>query len=503
MTIAYAGHELAFTDTPQMRPDAGELSRDGFIVAEAERGPLYPVRCTSLAAVVAKFGGRQSYSYLYDSAEAFFAESGGAPLWVSRVASSTATVASRNLSDGSATTLVASVMGPGTYGNSLSIQIRTNADDSVGIPSGSFQIRIIEGGVIIEDSPVFVDKSEALLWAPSNGQGNAQTFKLADSAGTGDPVQLAASVFGSTTSGADNRGGIVDADWQAALDRFTIDLGPGQVFMPGQTTSARQLMLAAHSRTRNRHATYDVPDTPTVATLVSAMTAINAAPLNGARFGSAYWPWYQIPPISGAFGYRTIPPSAAVAGLMARAEVEGGDAGIAAAGEEHGVFRFVTGLSQDPAILSDTNLTSLDDAGLNVAMRFAGISNPVQYGNRTPRNRSTDAVWAEASGSRVVMAIGAELDSIMRRYVHTRATQIRLGQLQGELGNVLTQYRVSGALYGASDAEAFSVDSTSEQVNPASELEAGRLKAVVSLRTTPSPNRVRLEIARVSITRSL
>lgn len=496
------GWETVFTDTPQRRPDVGEQTRQGFTVAEAERGPQYPVLCTSLAAVVAKFGARQAYSYLYDSAEAFFAEGGGA-LWVSRAASSTATTASRNLSDGTATTLVISAMGPGTYGNGLSVQVRTNADDSTNIPSGSFQIRITEGGVIVEDSPAFIDKSEALLWAPSSGIGNAQTFKLVDGPGTGDPVQLAASVLGSATSGADNRGGIADSDWQAALDRFTIDLGPGQVFMPGQTTAARQLMLAAHARLRDRHAVIDLPDTPTVASLIGAMSAINAAPASGARFVSAYWPWHQIASLTGSYGFRTVPPSAAIAGLFARAEAEGGDAGIAAAGEERGQFRYVQGLSQDPTLLTDTNLSDLETAGANLAMRFSGIANPVQYGNRTPRPRTTDAVWAEASGSRLAMAIAAQCGAILRRYVHTRATPTRLAQLQGELGSVLEPLRIKGALYGETPVEAYSIDTTSAQANPPAQLEAGLLKALVSYRTSPSPQRVRLEIARVSISRSL
>jgi hypothetical protein len=495
------GHEVVFTDTPQRRPGFGEDTRTGFIVAEAERGPTFPVYCTSLAAVVAKFGSRQSYSFLYDAAEAFFAE-GGAGLWISRIVSSTATTATRALSDGTGTTLTISAMGPGTYGNSVSVQVRTNADDS-SIPSGSFQFRMTEGGVVVEDSPVFTDKSEALLWAPSSGLGNAQTFRLADGAGTGDPVQLAASVLGSGTSGADNRGAIADADWQAAIDKFTTDLGPGQVAMPGQTTAVRQLMVVAHARLRNRHAVLDLADTPTAATLVSAMASINAAPSIGARFCSAYWPWHQVPPLTGAFGFRTIPPSGAIMGLMARAEEEGGDPGIAAAGEENGVFRFVEGLSQDPNLLTDANVSSLDDAGVNISRMFFGIENPVQYGNRTPRSRSTDVVWAEAAGSRLAMAVAARLDAIMRRYVHTRATPTRLAQLQGEGGGVLETLRIRDALYGPTPAEAYSIDATSPQINPPAQLEAGLLKMAVSFRTSPSPARVRLEIARVSIASTL
>jgi hypothetical protein len=496
------GHEVVFIDTGSRRPNTGDDTRQGFVIAEAERGPLFPIRCTSLGAVASRFGARQSYSYLYDGAEAAFSE--GCPaIWVSRVAAASAASASRALSDGTTTTLTISAIGPGAYGNAQSVQIRTSADDAT-IPAGSFQIRMIEGGVIIEDSPVFPTKADALAWAPPTGLGNAQTFKLADAAGTGNPVQLAASVLGSTTSGNDQRGSLADSDWQTALDRFTIDLGPGQVAAPGQTTSARQLMLIAHARLRNRHALIDLPDTPTIATLTSAMATINAAPSSGARFASAYWPWAQIPPLTGAFGFRTVPWSMVQMGLFARAEEEGGDAGVAGAGEQYGVCRYVQGLSQDTASVSDTNLTSLDDAGVNVGHIFYGIDGPVEYGNRTPRSRSTDAVWAEASGSRLAMAIAADGDRIMRGYVHRRAPKTVLAQLQAELGAMLEGYRVpNGALYGETPQEAYSVDATSDQVNPAAQLEQGSLKAAISFRTSPSPARVRLQLTRVSITNSL
>jgi hypothetical protein len=446
MTIAYAGTEVNYSDTPNSRPVITGRSRQGFMVAEAERGPLYPVKCTSLSAVTGRFGTRQSYSFLYDSAEAFFAEAGSADLWVSRAASSTATTAALNLSDGSATTLVAKVIGPGTYGNNLNIEVITHGEDA-SIASGSFQFKIYEGGTtapyLVESSPVFASKAEALLWAPSNGQGNAQTFTLTDSSGTGIPVHITPTAFGGTTSGADNRGGIADGDFQAAIDKFTPDLGTGQVAMPGQTTSTRILMVVAHALARNRHAVFDFADTPTVATLVAAAATMNAAPSSGARFSSGYWPWYQTPPLTGAFGFRTIPPSGAVMGLMARAEAEGGDAGIAAAGLEHGQFRFVSGLSQDPTLLTDANWASLDAAGVNVAVKMF------------------------------------------------------------EAADILKGYFEKGGLYGATAAEAFSVDATSDQVNPPSQLEAGNLHLAVGLRTTPSPNKAYLTISRVSITRSL
>jgi hypothetical protein len=64
---------------------------------------------------------------------------------------------------------------------------------------------------------------------------------------------------------------------------------------------------------------------------------------------------------------------------------------------------------------------------------------------------------------------------------------------------VLETLRIRDALYGPTPAEAYSIDATSPQINPPAQLEAGLLKMAVSFRTSPSPARVRLEIARVSI----
>lgn len=500
--MAAPGHRVTFIDNGSRRTVPGDDTRQAFIVAEAERGPLTPRRITSLAGAVTLYGGRQSYSYLYDALETAFAE--GAPaVWISRVAAGAAVQASRALADGTTTTLTVRAIGPGVYGNSQYVEVLTNAQDST-IPVGSFQIRYYDGGTtaafLVEASPVFVDKTAALAWAPASGMGNAQYFTLTDAAGTADPVALSPTAL---TGGDDQRGALADADWQIAIDKFTIEYGPGQVAMIGQTTAARQLMVIAHAVARNRHAVLDLADTPTIATLTGAVTTVNAAPSNGARLASTYWPWHRIPPLAGQYGYRTVPPSAAMLGLMARAELEGGDPGVAAAGEQHGVFRFVQGLSQDVASITEANMAVLNDAGVNVARIFYGLDNPVQYGNRTPRSRGTDAVWAEASGSRLAMGVAARCDEVMRMYVHRRVNPVVLAQLQGELAAVLEPLRLRGALYGDTPAEAYAVDATSDAVNPASQLELGTLVAAVSYRTSPSPERVELRIARVSITTTL
>jgi hypothetical protein len=500
------GHEVVWVDSGPNATAGTSDTRQGFAVAEASRGPIAPRRVTSLAAAVAIYGTRQAYSFLYDGLETAFAE--GCPaVWVSRIVSSTATTAGLNLSDGTATCLRINFAGPGTEGNSIQVRVLTNADDTT-IPAGSFRIRILDTTVsptaTLEDSPIFATKADALSWGSSlaiPGQPGPINFVIVDAASTGNPIQLAAT---SMTGGLDNRGAIADSDWQTAIDRFTMDLGPGQVAMFGQTIAARRLMVVAHALARNRHWLLDFDDTSVIATLTASAAAINAAPGKGARNGSGYWPWHKVPPAAGTIGSRTVPPSAAMMGLFARAENEGGDPGIAAAGEQMGVFRFVTGLSQDTASLSDANATTLNDAGVNIARVFQGISNPVQYGNRTPRIASLDPLWREASGSRLAMAIAARGDQVIRAWVHRRVSgPVSLAQLQSELSQVLEPLRLLGALYGATPQEAYDVDAMSVAVNPLAQLESGLLKAAIEYRTSPTPERVSLQLARTSITVAL
>lgn len=492
------GREVVFTDAGTPRSTSIQ-SGQAFIVQEADRGPTVPTLIRSLAALVATFGARVAYSFLYDVAETYFNE-GGSHLWVSRVVGPGSAKASAVLSDGAATTLTARAKGVGTYGNNFRVIVLTNVDRAA-IPVGSFVLQFTETvnaiTSVIEESPTFLDKTEALLWS----QNVAQAVELVDGAGVLDPVRVA-SPGTAFTGGLDDRASITDTHWQTALDRFTADLGLGQVAMPGRTTTPAHLALLEHGRTRNRHAVLDLADTPTVATLTGAAAAAAAAPNVGGRFGSAYWPWAKVPAISGA-GTRTVPWSAVQMALFARVDADGNPA-QAGAGEKYGATRWATGLSQDTTSLTTTDATSLNDAGVNVGRTFYGARGPIEYGNRTLRTESNDPLWWQASGSRLAMHVAARGETVIRRYVHTTVDGkgVRLGQLRGELSADLADLYDAGAVYGATSTEAFAVD-TGEQVNPPAQLATGLLKAIIEYRTSPSADRVRLELVRVPITEAV
>lgn len=484
--------QLVDAPTPRTTPtDTGVA----FFVGEAERGPLTPRLVRSLAEWVAIYGARQAYSPMYDSVEAYFRE-GGAALWTCRVVSDTSVVATANLSDGAATTLVVSAAGPGTYGNGLKVIVKTNADDA-SIPAGSFRIRVTQADGSAEESPTFVDKTEALAWA----QSNAKTFSLADGAGANDPSRVVAPGT-ALAGGADNRGAITDAEWQEALDRIPKDLGPGQIAAPGRTTSTIHLALLAHASARNRHAQLDLPDSSSVATVAAAAASANAAPNAGGRFGGAYWPWAVAPGLT-TYSTRLVPYSAVQCALNSRVDGKG-NPNQAAAGDPDGQTRWVIGVSQDTRSLTDADRQTLNDAGVNVAMLFFGGRGPQTYGNRTLRGFAEDPRWYQASGSRLAMAIRARGDAILGRYVHKQIDGKRELQsaLEGELSVMLGRLYDRRALFGNIPADAYAVDA-GPTVNTPESIAAGLLKAHVTFRASPGAEHVTLELVRVAVTEAV
>lgn len=489
------GYQVIFRDGGMSRAVIGSTDQ-GFAVAEAERGPTEATLCTSWTALLLRFGGRLSTSFLYDCSEAAFAIGLGR-MWVARVVGPAAARAGVAISDGTATTVRIEAKWVGSYGNNLTVQILTNVDDPA-IPAGSFRVRVRELGSLAEDSPVFTTKADLLTWSGTGTSVDdaAQTVRVVDQAGTGVPTRMVATAL---AGGGDDRAGITEAQWTAALDRFTADLGPGQVAGFGRTTTAWRAAVIEHARTRNRHAVLDFADTPSDATVRGEALAANAAATNlGGRFASGYWPWVKIPGVN-RVGTRTIPPSAAMMGLFAMTEREAGP-GQAAAGEDFGGHDFMDGLSQDTKALTDGQREALNDAGVNVFLSFYGIRHPVNYGNRTLVNALADPLWKDASGSRVMMLIAARGGQTIRKWVHKRVDGrgISLGTLKSRLGAILSELYEQDALYGATFGAAAAVV-TDESVNPPEQLATGLVIARLEAAISPNPERAVLELIRVPI----
>lgn len=295
----------------------------------------------------------------------------------------------------------------------------------------------------------------------------------------------------SATSEDDDHVNATATEWEAALDLFTADLGPGQVLAPGITADATLELVSTHATDNNRVALLDGADTATVATLTTA-----AGGVADNRRAAFFAPWYTAPGVAGG-SERDIPPSAVVAGLIARNDALG-NPNIAAAGP-NGICRYCTGVTQTYA---DADRETLNTAGVNVGVNIRGAVQ--NYGFRTLANASTDEAWVQLSKARTHMAIIADGNAVAERYVFSQidGKGHKAAEFAGDLTGMLLGYYGIGALYGDRPEEAFTVDVGSD-VNTPESIADGELRAVLAVRTSPFAELVTLEVAAVPVTESI
>lgn len=444
------------------------------VVGLTDTGPLTPLLVTSMADFERKFGPRVSYSILYDAVDTYFRE-GGSRAYISRVVGPAATTGTRNLLDaGAAVSLVASALGPGASSANISVGVRA------GVGGGNFVVFVVVGGVEVETSPDLADNNAAVLWSQTS-----QYIRLALGASANDPNVAAAAAL---SAGSDDRTNIVDTQRFAALDRLTADLGPGQVSMPGTTTSTVHGALLTHAKNRRRTAILDAPDTPTQATLV---TAASSARNGDQRYGGMFAPWLVAPGVvTGTI--RTVPPSALVAGKIAKNEAAGFGAGDPAAGDL-GQAEFISGLSQLP--WDDTTRQTLNGAGINVIRpMFGGFR---IYGWRSLVDAVADPDWAGLNNSRLFGSISARAAAIAEGFVFDKidGQGKKTSEFGGVLKGLLMDYYTNGDLYGATPQEAFFVD-VGPQVNTPATLALNELHAVLNVKFSPFAEWVQIEIVK-------
>jgi hypothetical protein len=443
------------TITRRNTPPAGGADTDTgklLVCGLADRGPESALEVTSLVQFKAKFGGRQSYSILYDALDAYFQE-GGARALVSRVLGPSAVAAAHNLLDSSsAVSLTVTAKNKGDYGNNLKVQV-THPN------SGTFQLVVTESDVLVETSPEFATTAEAAAWEASD------YIDVSQGASTNDPATAAAAAL---TAGTDDRASITDTQWQAALDRFGSDLGPGQVAYPGRTTAAAHAQLEQHAETYGRVAILDGPDTATVATLTGLAATDRDA--------------------TGARSTRTVPPSTSVAGVMARNDADGVSPNVAAAGDL-GVLDFAVGLTQDP--WSDTNRETLNDAGVNVIRALYGGFRI--YGARTLADPETDPGWLWLANARYFSDVRARAGVIAEEFLFSQINPTRISSFQGALVGEFTPD------FTRDDRPLIEPPVADVSENDSDTAAAGRLLATLILVIAPTAERVEVEIVKEAL----
>lgn len=448
-----------------------------FVAGLTERGPTnqaFPVN--GLSELVEKSGNRVSYSPLYDTLELFFREGGGRA-YIARVVGPGATSGSLNLMDGSAAvSLVATANGPGAWSNQYKVAV---AAGSVG---GTYRIQVYDTtNVLLEDSGDLVDQGSAVAWSAYS-----DFIRITLGASALNPAVAAATVL---PAGNDDRAAVTDTQWQAALDRITTDLGPGQVAAPGRTTTTGMNQLIAHAEARNRVALLDMPNTGTVATLL----AINVR----SRFAAKFAPWVFVPGLS-IGTTRTVPPCGLIAGLIARNDPTLGTNRPSAG--DAGISLFATDLSQPN--WNDSDRQTLNAAGVNVIRRLAGIR---VYGWRSCADPVADINWLPFSNARLYTDISSELDDAAESYMFAEIDGVGGSAVRGlhdTCVSVLKDHYDRGELFGAAPEEAFFVD-TGPTVNTPDTIQNLELHAACYVRMAPFAEWIKIQIVKYPVTQVL
>lgn len=479
--MARPGTEILSRAAPPVR---GAPSDTGvwYVAGLAERGQTNEaIEIRNMDEYGRRFGARVSYGTLYDALDVFFRE-GGVRAYVRRVVGPGADVdtVTLNAVDGTTPAIAVDSNGEGATGFSVEIV--------AGREAGEYVIVVSVDGIELERSPSLADNTAAVNWSENS------PYVRVRSLGADDPdVQGPTALDG----GDDDRAAVTDTEREAALADFPITLGPGQVSFPGATTTTMHTALLDHARDTRRVALLDAPDSGSRSTLEGAAAAIRALVTDSRERGSLFAPWTINPGVVRGTT-RTVPPSATVAGLIARSDARTDNPNTPAAGA-NGEARFMLGLTQ-PA-WSDNDREAINEAGVNL---FRNVYGGLRlYGYRTVVD-TRDPAWLSLAAARIRMAIENQADGIAEEFVFDQidGRGRKVAEFNGALSGMLQGYWLLGALFGDTADEAFVVD-TGPTVNTPETLANQELRAVIGLRTSPFAELVRIEIVKVPITEAL
>lgn len=464
----------ALRAVPGFPTDTGQA----FFVGFAEKGPTTPVKISTPAEFEDVFGGSSGVAaVLADSAETFFGER-GATLHVCRVVGPTPVAASVTLQDSLAVatlTFTADSVGVWANGATGGLDVVVGAGTTAGK-----KVQITLDDVVVEEADNLETVAEILA-----AFGNSSYVIVTDEAsGSADP--LPANGTFPLAGGTDDNTNATDAEWQAALDAFDYILGPGQVAAPGRTSSTAHTQLLTHAADRNRTALLDGEFEATKLELVNAAAAVED--LVDAQRGGLWSTWLQIPQAVAGVN-RYVPPSAALAGLIAAtdARVNPGQQPIA----EEGRFQYVTAAV---STFGDADRTDLYEAGVNVV-----LDDPLGLRNYGFRSVTTDDRWRDLSHNRIFMEVEAQSKAQDEFFVGDKINARTIGEFNSAKKSLCRPIFDRGDLFGDTSEEAFRVE-TGPTVNTPATIAARDLRAEVYLRVAESTELVRTVVTKVPVT---
>lgn len=463
------GHETALVDAiqaPGNDSDTGLL----LVIGETHRGPETPVEINSAADRDLIFGPRQAYGVLHDMLDVFF-NTGGTRAIVSRVVSSTAVAATRDIAGTSGNSLKATATSTGDWGNALSVAVTAN---------GSTRRVVVTDqgtGATLEQTPEFSTLADFVGWTGTY-------IKLTAGSGTGLPPAAAAAAL---TGGASNRGSIDTAAYVTAANRFTPEHGIGQLAVPGVFTEQVHLAILALANTTKtpRFAVLDLDPTMTASQKTAYLANLK---LNG-HWGTAIVSRVLVRGTDG--GTRYASGSGFFCGRAAYTDSVAGP-GQAPAGQDYGEHRYILDVEDT---YTDDQRGLLNTAGGVCIARVNG--RPRLYGARSLANTALHPAFKWLTTARVTMAFKANADDILESHVLRRNLSPERIALGNELTGLAEQFLEDDNLDGGPSKLpelAYRID-TSDAVNTQASIDDGWIRADAEIRPPNVAERVRLNLA--------
>lgn len=303
----------------------------------------------------------------------------------------------------------------------------------------------------------------------------------AQAAFVGDCLNQGAPVVYVLRAAAVDAAAVTEAEWKTALAKLVVDLGPGQVLIPGINTAAAYAALLDHASTSGRCVLLDGASNAAASALATAAAGLASA--DGAERAGLFAGWVTVPASGG--GSRNVPASVIAAGLAARGDARVGHTNHAPIFVHDGGAGVVRGATTVVTAYTDTEVDTLSDAGVSTIRMVRGRPTLVDW-----KSVSDDDNFRQLNWGRMHMMLKTDTTSLMLDFLgqqidgqgHLFAT------LDGALRGYLLPLWQAGALYGAEPGDAFDVDAYSP--NTTQTIAAGELHALTEVSLSPFTEKV-------------
>lgn len=495
MTYGRPGVYVTETLIPAPVAASGSANAAGAAIGAFPQGPSTVTLVTSWYDFVQQFGGFNALYPATFGVNQFFVN-GGAELYVKRVLSSDATVASVNIPKSTTGTLgTASSVNKGADSNNFRIQITgtsvanyynlTVYKEIVSAYLGTTNSNATNDIIVEQFSNVRFDSTTSPDYAQSVVNSQSQYIVLS-LASTGTPATQSISSVLPLTGGADGTAPVA-ADYTAAINtagtsEFDTIERPLVLFAPsiyekfvadGDASAATNLATVhdAMIAWANSGSGFAIIDTAPGLTVAQAITYVTARP--DSSQAAAYYPNYfiQDPTARSSQALRKVSPAGAVAGLYLATD------------KSEGPFKSPAGTAADirGAISLERAFSPSDLDSLNTGAYVSGGS--TVYGTSVNAIRNLPGAGIVVMGARTLLQ-----DGTANRYVSTRRSLIYINkqlqnitqfavfrnndgrlweQLKTAIGVFLNEYRNQGGLRGVDAPSSYYVKVDSTNNTPA------------------------------------